>query len=81
MKITILYFQSVRRVVGLEREELDLAPGARVEDAIAALLKRRPGLGPLLPGLAFALNQEMAPRAATLSESDTLALLPPFSGG
>ncbi|MCB2113967.1 MAG: MoaD/ThiS family protein [Parvularculaceae bacterium] len=49
-------------------EELALANGAFADAVKARAVK-------------FAINDEMAPNAAIVADSDEIAVLPPFSGG
>lgn len=56
--------------------ELDLQPGARVRDALAAL-----GLTPDPEGLLLVLNRRTADEEEPLAEGDTLDLIPAISGG
>lgn len=81
MFITILYFHSAQRAAGLPQERLELPAGSLVADALAAALAAHPALAPLAPSLLVAINQEHASRQARLNDGDTLALMPPFSGG
>jgi molybdopterin converting factor small subunit len=45
------------------------------------LVERYPALGPLAPGLRYAVNEEFASPDRELRDRDTLALVPPVSGG
>jgi molybdopterin converting factor subunit 1 len=81
VKIELLYFAQLRDATGSEREELELDPGATVDDAVD-LLRRRPEWAAVegLP-LTFAVNEEVVASNRELREGDCLALLPPVSGG
>ena len=81
MRIHVLCFASVRDVVGAGRIELEMAAGATVDTALAALADRTPQLGPLLGTLRVAVDEEFAAGADVLHPGATLALLPPVSGG
>lgn len=81
MIIHVRHFQSIRRAVGADREELTLPDGAPVSDALALLVSRHPILESHLSSAAIAVNEERVPASHILSNGDTLALLPPFSGG
>lgn len=81
MRVTVLYFAILRERARLEREELELAPGADVAAARAAIAARHPQLEPLLPRVQAAVNRAMAPDGRVLAEGDELALIPPVAGG
>lgn len=81
IRIRVLFFSTARERAGLAEEEFELPVSATVADALAELTARRPGLGPLAPSLLVAINEEWAPRSAALRHGDTLAVMPPVSGG
>ncbi|MBI3300352.1 MAG: MoaD/ThiS family protein [Elusimicrobia bacterium] len=79
MKVRLLLFGSARRLVGTAELSLDAGPGARVADLLADAR-----LGPLAGHaghLRFAVNEEFAAAERSLAEGDTVAVLPPASGG
>jgi molybdopterin converting factor subunit 1 len=79
--ITVLYFAAARERAGTQREELEVPEGARVRDVLKLLVERHPGLGPLLPHLRAAVNQEFVDTSAEVPAEAELALIPPVSGG
>jgi molybdopterin synthase catalytic subunit len=81
LRIKVLLFAQARERAGQSVIELDVPPGSRVSDALAALEREHPGLTELRSHLAIALDQQLAPRDAPLMEGAELALLPPVSGG
>lgn len=81
MRIRILYFAAARERSGLDRETVDLAPGATLAQLARELSARHPRLGALLPRLRFAVNEEFAPESAPLQDGDEVALIPPVAGG
>lgn len=76
-------FASYREAAGATEVELDLADGATVGDAVAALRRRYPAIQPAGSdgALVVARNREYAARDAALAEGDEVALIPPVSGG
>lgn len=82
MTVSVRLFAILRERAGRERVELELADGATVDDAVAAL-GQLAGLGGLLAVLpvAMAVNREYASGATELHAGDELALIPPVSGG
>jgi molybdopterin synthase catalytic subunit len=81
VRVTVLYFAILRERARLDRETLELAAGADVAAARAAIAARHPQLATLLPLVQVAVNRDMAPDARALAEGDELALIPPVAGG
>jgi len=75
MKVKVRLFASLRERAGSESVELELADGATVRDAIAAV--------PMADGVpvVMAVNREVAGDDVVLRPGDELALIPPVSGG
>lgn len=79
MRIKVLFFASARDAVGRSELTLELPERAAVES-----LAVRPEFEPLreqLPSIRFAVNEAFAPAGAILSDGDTVAVIPPVSGG
>lgn len=81
MRVHVKLFAILRERAGESELTLHLRPRATIADATAALSEKFPDLQPLLPRVAFALNETYAKPDAALSEGDELALIPPVSGG
>jgi molybdopterin synthase sulfur carrier subunit len=81
VRITVLSFASARDAIGAASLVLDLRAGARVADACAVLVERYAALAPMVPALRFAVAEEFVAAECLLQDGDTLALLPPVSGG
>lgn len=81
MRVTVLAFAMQRELLGWKRGALELADGATIEDAWAALVRQHPGLGPAGASVRFARNGAYADRDEPLAEGDELALIPPVAGG
>jgi molybdopterin synthase catalytic subunit len=79
MNITILLFASYRHQAGVRQLALALPQGATVRDAAKRLEADFPGLS--LKGALCAVNEYYVGPDTALHEGDTLALLPPVSGG
>jgi molybdopterin synthase catalytic subunit/molybdopterin converting factor small subunit len=62
---------------------LDLANGSRVKDLISGLESGYPAIGELIQKkkVLVSVNQEIAHEETSISDSDEIALLPPFAGG
>lgn len=81
MNVTVFYFAQARERAGCASEPLELPDGSRVGDARAAIAKAHPGLEPLWPHMALALNGEIVQDTMRIPPGAELALLPPVSGG
>src|SRR5438105_1964009 len=81
MHVQVLYFAVFRERLGRDAEPLELAAGATVADAIAALEARHPIVAQLRGRYRGAVNHAMADAGATLAEGDELVLIPPVAGG
>ena len=70
-------------VAGVNILEVPLSDGAQVKDLVDTLHAQYPELGELLiqKKVVVSVNQEIAHWDTALSESDEIALLPPFAGG
>lgn len=82
MKVEVRLFAVLRERAGADSVELELADGATVADAIAALAVA-PGLSELngrMP-MRIAVNREYAADATPIAAGDELAAIPPVSGG
>ena len=81
MKIEVLFFAQLRDVLGTDREVIEVADRAVVQDIVQAL-SRRPEWGAVaeIP-LSFAVNEAFVPRTHVLSDGDRVAILTPVSGG
>jgi molybdopterin synthase catalytic subunit len=81
MIVNVLYFAEARDRAGRPEEPLEIADGARLEDALTLIQRRRPELLALWAHLAVAVDGVLAPRGAALRDGAEIALLPPVSGG
>ena len=79
MTVTVCYFAAAREAAGTASERVRVADGATVGDLFATLSGRHPPLAGL--PLRFAVGEEFVAGEARLAEGDTVALLPPVSGG
>ena len=81
MIVNVLYFAEARDRARRSSEPMEMADGARLEDALAMITRRRPELAPLWAHLAVAVDGVLAPRSSALRDGAEIALLPPVSGG
>jgi sulfur-carrier protein len=85
MKVTVLYFASLREATGISKEAVDLpANVVRAADLVAFLSERGAQWQQALQvnkGLRCAVNQEVVPIGTLLADGDEIALFPPVTGG
>lgn len=81
MTVTIRLFARAKDLAGAESLCVTLPEKATVADLRRCLAAEHPRLGPLLTRSAFAVNNEFADDARSVSPLAEIALLPPVSGG
>lgn len=80
MRVTVRCFATLREA-STAHTDLELAAGARMADAWTALAERYPALAAHRPFVLAARNGAYARWEEPVAEDDTLAFLPPVSGG
>ncbi len=80
MQIQVEFWGLMSRLAGSTTQPLDLPEPATVADAIAAL-QARPEFAQELARCAYAIGDEMVNAEHDLRAGDSLAVLPPVSGG
>jgi molybdopterin synthase catalytic subunit len=81
IRVRVRLFAIQRELAGTREVPLDLADGADVEAAWAALVARHPVLAPGRASLRFARNGDYADPTTILADGDEVAMIPPVSGG
>jgi molybdopterin synthase catalytic subunit len=81
MRVRVLFFAVVRERLGRDEEVLELADGADVGAAWAALERAHPELGGLRAAVKLAVNEEFAAGERVLADGDVIAIIPPVAGG
>lgn len=81
MEITVLYFATLRDLVGSKRESLTLPAASTVGDLKATLGQRGGRLSQALDSALFSVNREFAFLEEQLSQGDEVGVFPPVSGG
>ncbi len=81
MRSTVLLFAQLAEDVGRDRLALELPDGASVADALARLADEHEAIAVMRSTLAIAVNEHYCPLTTTLHDGDTIALIPPVSGG
>lgn len=81
MHIRVLLFASLREAAGTGELSLTLDPGSRSGAVLAELARRIPQRSGLLERCALAVNEEYTSADLSLHDGDTVAVIPPVSGG
>jgi len=81
MRITLVAFATAADALGAPETEMDVPAGATIADLRRLLEAEHPGLEPLWPRLAVAIDGEIARGDDKLTDGAEVALLPPVSGG
>jgi molybdopterin converting factor subunit 1 len=81
MKVTVKMFASFREYTGMPQSVVEVAPGTTVGQLWGTLVEAHPRLVPLSRSAGFALNGRYTRPDNVLSDGDTIAFLPPVSGG
>lgn len=83
--MTVLYFASLRERLGVDRETVELPPGAQTVGSLVTVLRSRGGAWEscLGPGTVWrvAVNQTMAGAETPVQAADEVAFFPPVTGG
>lgn len=79
MALTVLYFAGLRDLSNTDREQVEIAAGADVSQVLVQLRRRHERLR--FDGVRCAVNEEFVDETHPLADGDTLALIPPVSGG
>ena len=79
--VKILFFASLKDLVGKSEIEIDLEGKASVRDVFQELQIRYPSLKKYENVLLVAVNQEYSNLDTPISPNDEIAFFPPVSGG
>jgi molybdopterin synthase catalytic subunit len=79
--VKLLFFASLKDIVGSRQLQLDVMPGATVADVLTSLENSYPRMKPYRPVVLTAVNEEYADHHTTIHEGDEVAIFPPVSGG
>ena len=77
---TVQVFASYAELLGAHKVQIQLPPGATVDD-VAAAIRELPGGARLPADLKIAINLEFAAPRQPVDPRDELALIPPVAGG
>ncbi len=81
MRCEVLLFAQLAEAVGHDRLTIELPDGATAADAIEAISRDHAAVGQARATLAVAVNERYCDGSRALTDGDTIALIPPVSGG
>jgi len=82
MRINVLLFAGIAEAVGDREIQLELPDGLNVKEAWRIFEENHPSAAKASAGAAFVVNESyVRPADYILREGDTLAAIPPVSGG
>jgi molybdopterin converting factor subunit 1 len=81
MTYRVRLFARLRELAGSDSIEVVLAAGSKVRDIRNAVARQYPTLADLIGRSAVAINDDYATDDNPISPADTIALIPPVSGG
>jgi len=82
MKISLLFFATLRSLTGLKSLELELPADSRVVDLKSIVAERFPQVAPaLVQTVLVSINREYAEDEQIIPDGAEVALFPPVSGG
>jgi molybdopterin synthase sulfur carrier subunit len=80
MKVKVLYFSQVKDKIGKNEEEIEFE-GKILKDLVDVLVNKYPNIEDILKRSMFAVNESYETMEYNLQDNDTIAIIPPVSGG
>jgi molybdopterin synthase sulfur carrier subunit len=80
MKVKVLYFSQVKDKIGKNEEEIEFE-GKTLKDLVDMLVNKYPNIEDILKRSMFAVNESYETMDYNLQDNDTIAIIPPVSGG
>jgi molybdopterin synthase sulfur carrier subunit len=81
LRLKVLFFGRLRELTGIAEESLEIPNGTTLEDLFNRYSARFPNLAAFRASLVASRNEEFASWNAAVANNDTIAFLPPVSGG
>lgn len=81
LTINVKLFAGLKDMIGAREIAVDVPDGATVGDLRERVGQAYPIVQALLPALVCAVDEEYVPPSHPLRDGDTVALIPPVSGG
>jgi MoaE-MoaD fusion protein len=81
MQVRILFFATLKDIIGAREMRLEVPSGATVGDVLTHLEGSYPRVKDYRPVVLTAINEEYADQTALVNDGDEVAIFPPVSGG
>ena len=81
MHVRLLFFATLKDIVGAREMQLDVPAGSTVADVLTHLEGSYPRMKDYRPVVLTAINEEYVERGARIEDGDEVAIFPPVSGG
>jgi len=80
MKVKVLYFSQAKDKIGKNEEEIEFE-GKTLKDLVDVLVNKYPNIEDIFKRSIFAVNESYETIDYNLQDNDTIAIIPPVSGG
>jgi len=81
MQVRLLFFASLKDIVGSRELRMDVPQGSTVADLLFQLESRYPRMKDYRSVILTAINEDYVDKSTRISEGDEVAIFPPVSGG
>jgi len=81
VQVKLLFFASIKDIVGARQIELEVPPGTTVGDLLTHLESTYPRMRDYRPVLLTSVNEDFADQKTCVTDGDEVAVFPPVSGG
>ncbi len=81
MRVTVLWFANTAELAGGKEQSVEIADDATVGDLRTQLGDGNKRLAEAIAASRIAVNEDFADDETVLSDGDTVAMIPPVSGG
>lgn len=81
MQVRLLFFATLKDIVGARQLEIEMPAGATVSDVLSNLESTYPRIRDYRTVVLTAINEEYVDQAARVQDGDEVAIFPPVSGG
>ncbi len=81
MQVRLLFFATLKDVVGARQLDFDLPSGSTISDLLTRLESKYPRFKDYRPVLLTAINEDYVDKNARINDGDEVAIFPPVSGG
>lgn len=81
MRVSVLLFARLRELAGAAEFDCDVPAGATIQTVWQAAVSKHRALGDFSAAVSCARNEDFARMTSPVADGDSIAFLPPVSGG